>query len=76
MYGNENKRKTMINFENNNSTALINRCSFNAFNEKCLILHFCADSEFKIPDKSIAGDLNQAHFRLALSIQWLSPLAK
>lgn len=45
-------------------------------NETCLVLHFCADSKFKTPDKSIFGDPNQAHFRLALSIQWLSPLAK
>lgn len=30
-------------------------------------MHFCADSKFKIPDKSLAGDPNQAHFRLALS---------
>lgn len=30
----------------------------------------CANNEYDIPDKSIASDPNQTHFRLALSIQW------
>lgn len=30
----------------------------------------CADSKLEIPDKSIASDQNQPHFRIPLSIQW------
>lgn len=33
-------------------------------------LYNCADSKLEIPDKSIAGDRIQQHFRLPLSIQW------
>lgn len=29
----------------------------------------CGDSKFELPNKSIASDPNQAHVRLALSIQ-------
>lgn len=32
------------------------------------ILSKCAGSKFDIPDKSLANDLFQTHFRLALSI--------